>query len=80
MWLVAIMLCTLEAQIFLTILVTGDIKLGKEVPLEEGMMTDSRRFTYLKQTSFDGFPGFGSQHKSVAGQDLCVAIGNLPLF
>lgn len=76
----AIMLCNFEAQNFLTILVPGDIKLGKEVPLEEGMVTDSRRFTYFKQTSFDVFPGFDSQHKSVTGQDLCVVIGNLPLF
>lgn len=77
----AIMPYTLESQIFIiTVLVPGDIKLGKEVFLEEGMVTDFRRLTYLKQTSFDVFPGFGSQHKSVTGQDLCVAIGNLPPF
>lgn len=59
MWLTAIRLYTLEAQIFITNLVTGGIKLGKEVFLEEGMMAESTRFTNLKQTSFDVFPGLG---------------------
>lgn len=43
----------------MTILVTGGIKLGKEVFVEEGVVGESRNFTYLGQT-FDVFPGFGS--------------------
>lgn len=73
-------LCALEAQVLITILVPGGVKLGKEVFVEEGIMADSRSFTYLGETSLDVFSGFGSQHLYVMGQDLCVAIGNLPLF
>lgn len=70
----------MEAQILITILVPGGVKLGKEVFVEEGITAESRSFTYLGETSLDVFSGFVSQHQYVMGQDLCVAIGNLPLF
>lgn len=50
----------MEAQILITILVPRRVKLGKEVFVEEGIMADSRSFTYLGETSLDVFSGFGS--------------------
>lgn len=54
--------------------------MGKKVLAKERTVAKSKSFTYLGQISFDSFPGFGSQHQSIKGQDLCVAIGNVPLF
>lgn len=72
-------LCTLDAQLSTVTVVTGGIKPGKDVFIQDEMVADSRNFTYLGQTSSKPLV-LALQHQPVVGQNLYAEIDNLVLF